>query len=372
MRVTNRGRALIYSVGIVCVVAGVGFLVWYLLQPSRIVEAKMVNKPPTIDGKAGDPAWAAAKSINLPQGDTDSVDIKAAYTKDRVYFLARFKSKAPIMADRVWTYDGKNWKNGGPGDQLGLFFEVKDTMPEFEDKGFDIMTFGFKKEDNLWQFGINGPKSQSGIWSGAKQKADYWVWGAGGTNPWGKAADMFYSIDRGYLASPALTDPVLFTNWDTFRTAGVLATNSNLWRQAMRVGRGTQDASQAVNAPIFIYKEGKSFQNDPYPVFDDLMEIPEGYVFKKGDRLPYIIFDGKAKGLWGASRDDVDAKGAWKDGYWTIELSRKLNTKYQDDIVFSKPGKDPVNYWFGVLTRTGGTINKSIPARLRLMPNGGN
>lgn len=32
------------------------------------------------------------------------------------------------------------------------------------------------------------------------------------------------------------------------------------------------------------------------------------------------------------SRADVRAKGQWKDGYWTVEFSRKLNTGNSDDI----------------------------------------
>lgn len=34
------------------------------------------------------------------------------------------------------------------------------------------------------------------------------------------------------------------------------------------------------------------------------------------------------------SHADVKAKGRWKNGLWTIEFARKLNTGYQDDIAF--------------------------------------
>ncbi|KPJ99376.1 MAG: hypothetical protein AMJ60_05225 [Desulfobacterales bacterium SG8_35] len=36
-----------------------------------------------------------------------------------------------------------------------------------------------------------------------------------------------------------------------------------------------------------------------------------------------------------ASRADVRAKGVWKDGWWTIELARVLDTGFADDIQFS-------------------------------------
>ncbi len=44
------------------------------------------------------------------------------------------------------------------------------------------------------------------------------------------------------------------------------------------------------------------------------------------------------------SRADVQAKGVWQDGTWTIEFRRKLNTGHIDDVQF-----DPtIHYQFGV------------------------
>ena len=44
------------------------------------------------------------------------------------------------------------------------------------------------------------------------------------------------------------------------------------------------------------------------------------------------------------SRADIRAKGRWKDGFWTIEFSRRLDTGHFDDIQF-----DPeMTYVFGV------------------------
>jgi len=46
------------------------------------------------------------------------------------------------------------------------------------------------------------------------------------------------------------------------------------------------------------------------------------------------------------SRADVRAKGVWKEGFWTIEFARKLDTGYPDDIQF----KSGQVYLFGVAT----------------------
>ncbi len=46
------------------------------------------------------------------------------------------------------------------------------------------------------------------------------------------------------------------------------------------------------------------------------------------------------------SRGDIEAKGAWENGFWTIEFARKFNTGHDDDVQFDpKSGKD---YLFGV------------------------
>ncbi len=42
-----------------------------------------------------------------------------------------------------------------------------------------------------------------------------------------------------------------------------------------------------------------------------------------------------------ASRADIRAKGAWQDGRWTIEFSRKLATGHDDDIEFQLDGRYP-------------------------------
>jgi len=44
-------------------------------------------------------------------------------------------------------------------------------------------------------------------------------------------------------------------------------------------------------------------------------------------------------------RGNISAKGAWKDGVWTLVYARKLTTGSQFDVQFSDPKKE---YAFGV------------------------
>jgi hypothetical protein len=60
---------------------------------------------------------------------------------------------------------------------------------------------------------------------------------------------------------------------------------------------------------------------------------------RKGDILPRYTFKQPT-----GSRSDIQAKGVWQNGKWTIELGRKLVTSNQDDIQFV-PGR---KYLFGI------------------------
>jgi hypothetical protein len=50
---------------------------------------------------------------------------------------------------------------------------------------------------------------------------------------------------------------------------------------------------------------------------------------EKGERVPQYL-----PGTPTGSAADVRAKGAWADGWWTLELERKLVTGHPDDTPF--------------------------------------
>jgi hypothetical protein len=55
--------------------------------------------------------------------------------------------------------------------------------------------------------------------------------------------------------------------------------------------------------------------------------------FREGDLLPHPILQEPA-----GSMADIRANGAWRDGRWTVELRRKLDTGHSDDKVLA-PGR---------------------------------
>jgi hypothetical protein len=50
---------------------------------------------------------------------------------------------------------------------------------------------------------------------------------------------------------------------------------------------------------------------------------------RAGDRVPQYL-----PGTPSGSAADVKAKGSWSDGWWTLELERRLDTSHPDDVAF--------------------------------------
>ena len=67
----------------------------------------------------------------------------------------------------------------------------------------------------------------------------------------------------------------------------------------------------------------------PADAGDDLYTTKR-YKAREEDVMPKYILNENAAG----SVTDVQAQGVWKNGRWTLELSRKLNTGNPDDAVF--------------------------------------
>ena len=98
----------------------------------------------------------------------------------------------------------------------------------------------------------------------------------------------------------------------------------------------------------------KKSRDDGEPIYENTR--PDRNKFA-GDRLPGIEQLPSPAG----SVADVSAKGAWVDGHWQLELSRKLDTGHADDAVLAK-GKQRRGA-IGVFER-GSAEHKSVSGEL--------
>jgi hypothetical protein len=118
---------------------------------------------------------------------------------------------------------------------------------------------------------------------------DVWLWSAARTNPAGLAEDWQHLISNKPIEDAAEYDVK---------------------------GVGT----------VYIKKN----RDAGSPIYRNLRAPKE----KGVDRLPSFEITDKASG----SVADVSAKGSWRAGEWRLEMSRRLDTGNQDDVVF-EPGR---------------------------------
>lgn len=120
-------------------------------------------------------------------------------------------------------------------------------------------------------------------------KADVWLWSAGRSNASGYANDMWHLVTTKMLEDAA--------------------------EYKLESGK-----------IVFIRKKADSGT----PAFENAK--PRNRKKHEGDKLPSTRVTENPEG----SVADVQAKGVWKDGYWQIEMSRKMNTGNDDDTVFEQ------------------------------------
>lgn len=358
--------AVIIVIGI-----GIGYLIYRHLHPTYSLSVKYVSNEPKLDGKGDDAVWKSAPAVTIPVKNGDPVTVKSVYTRDKVFFMARYKDPTENAIYKPWEFDGTHWRIGSNSDGMLLFFDIDDSIKDFPSKGFGVMDYGFGTKDEIYQFGQTGKRQKKGYWPGYKGRADVWIMGAGYTTAFGQADDTYFSVDPNYLRDPMGAVPRLVLMWDQFTTPEAIKLNTVIWRENKKLSEGQTVEATIENKPDLTYiDKTKNLNNTPYPLESDLTPIIDYGEFKAGDMLPSVYFRDKKPGKWGGSRDDVAAMMGYKNGYWTVEASRKLDTKHPDDITFRPGDGKPV--WFGAVVRTGDqTLRYTVPATLEFAPKGG-
>lgn len=226
--------------------------------------APKVSKLPTIDGKADDDAWKAAKEFvaKMDEPDEDNpkhtMTVKAVHDGDSISILL------------VWSDPDKS-------DQHSPFV-WKDSAYEPDDEQVeDRASVAFEMEG----------KFDSDMKAGIESKWDVWEWCAA-------RANSGFGFDRTHIYSKTPPPPPLKARRLTARDGNQIF----FWHP---YDEGTPcfktiTAPEAKGAPMIL-------QHQP--------QTPTG------------------------SSADVQAKGEWAGGKWTVEFKRKLGTGHKDDVAMA-------------------------------------
>ncbi len=316
------------------------------LAQKSLISVK-TDRAPVIDG-AVDAAWDRAPAYTLPAAKTvykpdngyegitkTTVTLKSLYDQQYIYVLVQYEDPTQSFQRLPWVKqpDG-TWKPLQKKDSTGhenTYYEDKLAIlwnintANFDKKGCEVACH---KARGGKIAGIPDTSPGRMYTNRPGETIDMWHWKSVRTDPVGQLDDQYIDATR---------DPKLNADWGRHgdvKTGGGYANNVN----------------KDKTGPAFMNKPGSDA-----PRYWILPELKTEFAdtFKPGDVVPGIVvapFDG--------SRGDVQARGAWKDGLWTIEMKRRLVTTgekaREQDVQFDDLGK---TYYLGVAVFDNSQIN---------------
>jgi len=272
----------------------------------RVLTSKKVKFAPS---DAGSSQWNTAREAKIVLTGAGSVEgkvielkAKSVHTKDMIFFRFEWPDKDKSMNKKRWQHTGSSWtKIKADEDRLGVVFEIN-RINKFATKGCAVFCHNESKNEKDWYYAVDSPK----------EKADMWHWKAVRSNPVGYTED-------GYVT----TNPTKKPEEGRKRDAGSGKAKSNK----------TKDKSK----PAYMQDPSKSPSIPGSLLVSEAVKITDYSIFKKGDEIPGYMVNAQ----WKGSFADVKTKGVWKDGKWTVMMSRKLSTGHDDDVQFNTRKKYP-------------------------------
>jgi ethylbenzene dehydrogenase len=292
-------------------------------QQRNILVSKKVAAPPAIDGSL-DAAWNGATPLttkvvggkNLPGGTTD-VAIRSVYAGDTIYFMYQYRDPTQSVQRSPWQKQGDgSWKQlKDPNDKGG------DNNQYYEDKFavmWNISSPAFEQRGCMSACHTGEGKPYGNKYTpSADERLDLWHMKYVRTGSIGQTDDQYVDGTR----YDAAKSPEAGRKSDP-KTGGGYGDN----------------VSDDKKGPKFALKGNKPAP--PYWIVDAEKEPFDDSKYKAGDEVPGIIV-----APFTGDRGDIPTTAVWKDGTWTIVMSRKLVTKSEYDVQFDDLKKQ---YAFGV------------------------
>ena len=293
--------------------------------PANTLGVVKVSAAPQIDAVV-DAAWAKAQAVKVPvsggaNNGSTTVEIKALYTTDTVYFLAQWADPTESTRRSPWQKqaDGTWKKISDPNDKGG------DNNLVYEDKVSFIWNInnsisGFNEQGCMVTCHPGEGKPFGNMYTAnAGETGDIWHWKSVRTGPNGQIDDQFLDSTR----------------YDAAKTPEAGR------KSDPKTGGGYVDNLTADKTlPQFALPGNKPAP--PYWILDSEKVAFDGSKYAAGQEVPGIIV-----APFTGDRGDITAKSVYKDGKYTLEWSRKLKTGSQYDVQFDSLD---VGYAFGVAT----------------------
>jgi hypothetical protein len=270
----------------------------FLEQPVEFV-SRSINRSPIIDGRASGIEWVGADSLsmiltggdNFPNGVTE-LKVKSFHNYYSIFFLFQWPDPEPSF-NRSLIKTDSGW------------IELNSKASPFGESAYyeDQLAISFHSGiSNCAQSCHLGGKNRSGSHYTSGDTADFWVWRAVSTNP-------AFEADDGWWGEKT-NDSIGGVHFDNSPGGGYMSNLNREWDEPYFLP----------SHHIFdnwIWMESNKFI--PYRASLDN--------YAAGSTIPGMLVSRIA-----GDRGDIYARGQWRNGVWTVELSRSKTTGSPFDI----------------------------------------
>jgi len=281
------------------------FLVTLVSCESRELTLHAVPRAesPVVDSVA-ETLWADAPELRVlategTPGDV-WVGLKAVYTPNELALQMTWADKDDSTDRTPWVFDEQGWRRLPREkyyeDKAAILWNINNSIRRFNGQGCLVVCH----TDKMY---TNAPN----------ERGDMWHWKRVRTNPVNQLDDKRLTNDREGKDAGRKPD-------------------------AQEGGGYAENETEGGSRPRFYWPD---MEYEPLLAFvETAVEIPSSREFPVETRLP-----GVAIAPFIGSRGDVQAKGRWENGVWTLEILRPLQTGQEDDIQFADLTRP---YYFGV------------------------
>lgn len=322
--------------------------------PTKLtVKSVRVDAAPKLDADGNDAVWKNAPLSKIPTKDGATVELRSVYTDKDIYFLAQWPDKTPQTGVLWWEFDGKKWtRNYDRDDKISFFWNINNSIPGFDKNGCRAICHSDSNGATM-NMTVSRSLNLKGDFPAVKWMADAWKWAPGVMNNKNSVDDGLYAAPKEIRTRPELADSTALSLVFDGGDAG-----TKQWFTRNPNAAGESDKEKDIAYPAYMPKPGFDLTKNPFPNMRDMIQITDYSIFKAGDKLPLMVYfdltnvknrqdfpGGKPSG----SRMDIFGKGKWKNGGYTLEFGRKLNTGHDDDVQFKpKPGQAVATNVFGL------------------------
>lgn len=267
-------------------------------QPISVVESMTPSEPAKTDLSIPEPVMQRNEftTLVLPVREPQSLTLVCRYAQ-QVPTIDGIQDSIWNMTDSITTLDATSQRPIElrclhDGQEIFFLARYPDEAASeshkswFWDKSEQIYKPGNDREDMLvLKWLMEGESMSFSADQAAPHKADIWFWKARRTNQNG------YADDKSHLMTVEPQEDAVAVPSTQYGT--------------LYLKRSGDAGKSAYREEMFF-----EYQGDFVPKY--FPRTPEG------------------------SRADVQARGVWTDGYWTIEMKRKLDTENPDDAAFQR------------------------------------